>query len=167
MIIVLMGVSGAGKTTVGRLLAADLGWPFYDGDDFHSAANREKMGRGEPLSEADREPWLNAIAGQIDQLIEQKRSAVFACSALKQHYRQRLGGTHPGVRFIYLQGTYAQIAERLRQRKGHFARENLLASQFAALEEPGEVLIVSIDRPPGEMVAEIKGKLGLSGPAKP
>jgi gluconokinase len=160
MIIILMGVSGSGKTTVGRLLARDLGWPFYDGDDFHPQANIDKMRQGIPLTDADRDSWLTALRQQITALIANHQSAVLACSALKQAYRDRLRGDQPEVRFIYLKGDYALIRRRLRKRRGHFMKADLLTSQFAALEEPQGVPTVDIAQAPEAIVECIKQALG-------
>jgi gluconokinase len=158
MIIVVMGVTGSGKTTVGQLLAARLAYLFADADDFHSAANKDKMHRGIPLTDADRLPWLAAMHEQIAKWVAAKQNAVLACSALKQSYRQQLW-SGPEAKFVYLKGSYALIAERLRGRKGHFADEHILAGQFADLEEPTDALIVDISETPGEIVAEICRRL--------
>jgi gluconokinase len=143
MIILVMGVTGSGKTTVGKMLASRLGWVYLDADNFHSAENVEKMRRGVPLSDADREPWLGAIHAELLKYAEENRDAVLACSALKQSYRERLGA---GVelRVVYLKGTYEEIAARLQRRTGHFAGEGILAGQFADLEEPRGALVVRI-----------------------
>src|SRR5579864_8849638 len=124
MIIVVMGVTGSGKTTVGQLLAARLGYLFADADDFHSAANKDKMHKGIPLTDADRQPWLAAMHQQIAKWIASKQNAVLACSALKNDYRRQLW-TGPEGQFVYLRGSYELIAQRLRQRKGHFADEQI------------------------------------------
>ena len=160
MIIVVMGVTGSGKTTVGTLLAARLAWRFADADDFHSAANKEKMHKGIPLTDADRLPWLAAMHDQIAKWIASKQNAVLACSALKRSYRQQLWDG-PEVRFVYLRGSYELIAERLRTRKGHFADEHILAGQFADLEEPNDALVVDVSASPDEIVAEICRHLRL------
>jgi gluconokinase len=143
MIILVMGVTGSGKTTVGKMLASRLGWVYLDADNFHSAENVEKMRRGVPLSDADREPWLGAIHAALLKCAGENRDAVLACSALKQSYRERLGA---GVelRVVYLKGTYEEIAARLQRRTGHFAGEGILAGQFADLEEPRGALVVRI-----------------------
>jgi len=161
MIIILMGVSGSGKTTIGRLLAQDLGWPFYDGDDFHPQANVDKMRQGIPLTDDDRDSWLTALRHQIDTLIDDGQSAVLACSALKQAYRDRLGGNRPEVHFIYLQGDYALIRQRLQKRQGHFMKADLLTNQFDTLEEPEGVPAVDIAQAPEAIVGSIKRALGL------
>jgi gluconokinase len=143
MIILVMGVTGSGKTTVGKMLASRLGWVYLDADNFHSAENVEKMRRGVPLSDADREPWLEAIHAELLKCADKNKDAVLACSALKQSYRERLGA---GVelRVVYLKGTYEEIAARLQRRTGHFAGEGILAGQFADLEEPRAALVVRI-----------------------
>jgi gluconokinase len=160
MIVVVMGVTGSGKTTVGQLLAARLAWLFADADDFHSAANKEKMHQGIPLTDADRMPWLAAMHDQIAKWVASKQNAVLACSALKQGYRQQLW-SGPEVKFVYLKGNYTLIAERLRARKGHFADEHILAGQFADLEEPSDAVVVDISATPEEIVEEICRRLQL------
>jgi len=160
VIIVVMGVTGSGKTTVGTLLAARLAWLFADADDFHSAANKEKMHKGIPLTDADRLPWLASMHEQIAKWIAAKQNAVLACSALKRSYRQRLWDG-PEAKFVYLRGSYELIAERLRARKGHFADQHILAGQFADLEEPNDALIVEISASPDNIVAEICRRLDL------
>ena len=164
MIIVVMGVTGSGKTTVGQLLAARLGYVFADADDFHSAANKEKMHKGIPLTDADRLPWLTAMHEQIGKWVASKQNGVLACSALKQSYRQQLW-SGPEAKVVYLKGSYELIAERLRARKGHFADEHILAGQFADLEEPTDAVAVDISATPEEIVAEICRRLGLAGHA--
>ena len=161
MIIILMGVSGSGKTTIGHLLAEDLGWPFYDGDDFHPQANIDKMRQGMPLTDDDRDAWLAALRQLIDTLMSGHRSAILACSALKQIYRDRLGDGQPQVRFIYLKGNYDLIRQRLVARQDHFMPADLLISQFEALEEPEGVLTIDVDQEPEVVVSLIKRELGL------
>ena len=157
-----MGVSGVGKTTVGEMLARDLGWPFYDADELHPTANVEKMRRGIALTDADRAPWLAAIRELIRELRRAGRSAVIACSALKQSYRDYLTEQRPDVRVVYLKGDFELIHRRLVRRTGHFMNPDLLASQFATLEEPEGVLPVHAARPPAEIVAEIEQGLGIT-----
>jgi gluconokinase len=154
MIIIIMGVSGCGKTTVGQQLADRLGWPFFDGDDFHPPANIDKMSRGLPLNDEDRSDWLAAIADRMRQLIAGKQSGVFACSALKQKYRDQLS-IDPTVRFVYLQGSYDLIWSRMQARTNHYMKPEMLASQFAALEEPRDTLTLDIARSPAEVVETI------------
>jgi gluconokinase len=161
MVVVLMGVTGSGKTTVGGLLAKHLGWEFADADDFHSASSKEKIKHGIPLTDIDRVPWLAALHQQMTQWIAGKRDVVLACSALKQSYREELW-TGPEVQFAYLKGTYEMIYQRLLARKGHFADEQILVSQFAALEEPTDAIAVEISSPPEKIVAEICRQLGLT-----
>ncbi len=161
MVVILMGVSGSGKTTIGRKLADELGWSFYEGDDFHSAANIEKMSRGVPLTDEDRGPWLAALRAVVDRAIEKGESAVLACSALKASYREILRGDHAGVVFVYLKADPLEIAERLEHRAGHYAKRDLLPSQIATLEEPADAVTVDASRTPEEIVAEIRRRLGL------
>lgn len=153
MILIVMGVAGSGKSTIGQLLADRLGWPFFDGDDFHPASNIEKMRSGQPLTDEDRATWLAALADLIHEQVRQNQSAVIACSALKQSYRDRL--QMEGVRFIYLRGSAEVIAARLQQRTGHYMPPSLLASQFATLEEPQGALTVDINLPPAQIVTKI------------
>lgn len=155
-----MGVVGAGKTTIGRLLAEELGWQFADADDFHPSSNVEKIRNGVPLTDADRAPWLNALAHAIRQWTAAKRNAVLACSALKRKYRETLA-VGPEVRFVFLKGSAALIGERLRVRHGHFAGEKILASQLEDLEQPEEAVTAEIDQTPLEIVAGIRKSLGL------
>lgn len=161
MILILMGVSGSGKTTVGRILAHDLGWPFYDADDLHPQANIDKMHRGEPLTDADRAPWLDALHDLIAPLDGDGRSAVLACSALKRIYRDRLAAHVAGARFVYLRGDASLLRLRLARRSGHFMPIDLLQSQLDTLEEPEWALVVDIDAAPEEIAARIKGEVAL------
>ena len=160
MIVIIMGVTGAGKTTIGVLLAQQLGWKYADADDFHSAANKEKMSRGVALTDADREPWLRAIHDALAQWEASGQNAVLACSALKHSYRKML---REGLRveFVYLRGTAELILSRLQQRKGHYATGDLVASQFAALEEPKDAYIVDIADEPPTIVKKITDRLKL------
>jgi gluconokinase len=161
MIVIVMGVVGAGKTTVGRLLAEQAGWEFADADDFHPAANVEKIRQGIALNDDDRRPWLERLRAAITRWIAEKRNVVLACSALKRGYRQELQ-VGPEVRFVYLKGSADLIAQRLHSRAGHFANEQILASQFADLEEPQEAVTVEIGPTPQQIVAEIRQRLGLA-----
>jgi len=155
-----MGVSGSGKTTVGELLASELRWEFADGDDFHPAANVEKMGHGIPLTDADRAPWLKTLRAMCAGWIAEGKNAVLACSALKRAYREILQ-VSPEVKVVYLRGAPELLHRRLHERHGHFMTERMLASQLEALEEPDDAIVVDIDRSPAEIVAEIRAKLGL------
>lgn len=155
MIIVVMGVSGCGKTTIGQQLAERLGWPFFDGDRFHPPANIDKMSRSIPLTDDDRADWLAAIADRMRELIAAHRSGVFACSALKQKYRDQLRIDPRAVHFVYLKGSYDLIWARMQQRANHYMKPDMLASQFEALEEPADALTIEIDRQPDHIVDEI------------
>ncbi len=166
-VLVVMGVSGSGKTTVGALLAGRLGWDFAEADDFHPAANIAKMRSGVPLDDADRLPWLNAIAAQIDRWRAEGRNGVVTSSALKRRYRDILVGDRPEVRLVYLKGDRELIARRLAARHGHFMPASLLDSQFANLEEPGpeeRPIVVSIGHPPAVLVEQIIAALHLGRP---
>jgi gluconokinase len=155
-----MGVTGSGKTTVGKLLAQKLGWPFLDADAFHPAENIEKMKHGVPLTDQDREPWLVAIHAELLKLAAKTQDAVLACSALKQSYRERLT-SGVDLRICYLKGTYSEIAARLQSRTGHFAGEAILAGQFADLEEPRDALVLPVSNTPEEIVGNVLRKLQL------
>ena len=160
MVIVLMGVTGSGKTTVGSQLSEELGWSYYDADDFHPRANVEKMRSGTPLDDADRRPWLEALRDLIRNCLEQDESAVLACSALKGSYREYLL-IDGRVRLIYLKGDYGLIQKRLSDRRGHFMNPGLLDSQFTTLEEPGREVHVDVSSSPGEIVKTIRSRLDL------
>jgi gluconokinase len=161
MILIVMGVTGAGKTTVGRLLALELKWEFADADEFHPAVNVEKMRHGIALSDEDRKPWLERLREAVTRWRGEGKNVVLACSALKQSYRQGLD-VGPEVRFIFLKGSFQLIAERLRTRAGHFAGEAILAGQFADLEEPENAVMVEIGPPPAQIVSQIRERLGLA-----
>ncbi|WP_437572201.1 gluconokinase [Sorangium sp. So ce542] len=161
MIVVVMGVSGAGKTTVGVRLARDLGWEFLDADDLHPAANIEKMRAGKPLDDRDRAPWLAALAARIRQLLDAGRDAVIACSALKAAYRAQLLVDPARMRLVHLTGDPALIAARLASRTEHFMPPGLLATQLAALEPPEDALRVDIGGTPEEIAAAVRRALGL------
>jgi gluconokinase len=161
MIVIIMGTTGSGKTTIGTLLAKRLGWEFVDADDFHPPANVEKMKHGIPLTDEDREPWLKALHDKIVEWIAEARNVVLACSALKQSYRDELR-VGPDVKFVYLQGSYELFSQRVLARKGHFAKQDLLASQFATLEEPRDAITVDAAPPPEKIVAEVRRQLALA-----
>jgi gluconokinase len=157
-IIVVMGVSGSGKSTVGALLAGELHWPYAEADDFHPHINIEKMAAGHPLTDEDRLPWLAAIGAWIDEQIAAGKSAVVSCSALRRSYRDRLRAGRPQIRVVYLRGDRELIAARLAARHGHFFHAEMLDSQFAALEEPTpdeHALVVSIGGTPQQIVRQI------------
>jgi gluconokinase len=162
MIVVLMGVSGSGKTTVGQALARELGWTFIDADDYHPAANVEKMHRGIPLTDDDRRPWLAALRRRLDAVCAAGGNAVLACSALKHAYQEYLGHHAPGcVRYVYLCGSEELIRRRLAARTGHFMNPSLLHSQFETLEPPEDALTVDVTPPPDALVDQIRRELHL------
>ena len=161
MVVIIFGVSGAGKTTIGQLLAEELGWRFYEADDFHSQANIDKMRQGVPLTDEDRWPWLENLGELIKRCVAAGENAVLACSALKEAYRRRLR-VNADVKLVFLRGDYELIANQLRQRRGHFMNPALLQSQFADLEEPQPTEgaeVIQLGRTPREIVQEIKSKL--------
>jgi gluconokinase len=160
MIVIVMGTTGSGKTTIGGLLAKRMGWEFVDADDFHPPSNVEKMKHGIPLTDADREPWLKALHDRIVEWTAEQRSVVLACSALKQGYRDELRASSD-VRFVYLKGSYQLFSQRVLARRGHFAKQDLLASQFATLEEPTDAITVDAAPPPAQIVSEVRRKLGF------
>lgn len=164
MIVIVLGVSGAGKTTIGKLLADDLGWQFYEADDFHSQASVEKMRNGHPLTDEDRGPWLKRLREQIAGSLAANENAVVACSALKRRYREQLR-VSDDVKFAFLHGDCALVEKQLRGRSGHFMNPELLKSQFADLEEPQsdeDAVTIELGRAPQELVDEIKAKLCLT-----
>lgn len=160
MVVVLMGVTGSGKTTIGIVLSKELDWKFYDADDFHSPANIEKMRSGIPLNDADRRPWLQTLNNLIRNSLERNESVVLACSALKESYRKFLL-IDESVRLIYLKGDYETVRKRLSERREHYMNPSLLNSQFETLEEPEEGLYVDASLRPDEIVKTIKGYLGM------
>ncbi len=160
MIVVLMGVAGVGKTTVGTLLANQLSWKFADADAYHSPGNIRKMASGIPLTEADREPWLRALRQNIQSWVTNQEDVVLACSALKERYREYLC-VDPAVRFVYLSGSFTLIQGRIRQRTGHYMHDGLLESQFETLEEPVGVPKVDVSATPPELVDQIRRKLAI------
>ena len=163
-VLVIMGVSGSGKSTVGIQLARRLGWAFKEGDELHPAANIAKMRKGEPLTDADRAPWLCGVAAWIDVWLSNGTSGVITCSALRRSYRQYLTAGRPQVAFVYLEGEEAVLRARLETRRGHFMAPSLLSSQLATLEAPSEdesVMTVDIDQPISAQIDAIEA--GLTG----
>ena len=160
MVVIVMGVTGAGKTTIGRALAGALGWEFHDGDELHSEASKLKMHRGIALNDVDRAPWLSAIRKLILAMLSENRSGVVACSALKQSYRDEIVVDPNLVKVVYLKGSKEVIAERLRNRGGHFMNPDLLQSQFDTLEEPGDAIVVDVSMAPEAIVNAIRARLG-------
>ena len=161
MVIVVMGVSGSGKSTVGSAIAAKLGWEFRDGDDFHPPENRAKMSQGIPLNDSDRWPWLDAISKFSREAESSRQNAVIACSALKEAYRTRLRTGCHEMRFVFLQGSRDLLASRLKGRTGHFMPPSLLDSQLATLEVPTDALTLDIGHPLETLVCEAIAGLGL------
>ncbi|NEU74458.1 gluconokinase [Hassallia byssoidea VB512170] len=162
MIIIVMGVSGSGKTTIGQLLAESLHWEFRDADSFHSLENIEKMRHGIPLNDLDRMPWLLAMQQAIQHWLQENKNVVLACSALKASYRQYLLIGNEGVKLVYLKGSFELIQKRLQKRHNHFMSEKLLKSQFDTLEEPTEAISVNVSQSPEEIVQNIRVSLGIS-----
>lgn len=160
MIIMLIGVTGSGKSTVGRLLAAQLGWTFCEGDDFHPAANLAKMTRGVPLDDEDRKPWLKAIQKAIRAAVGKRENVVIACSALKESYRRMLQ-VEGEVIFVYLKANSRLIQQRLKKRTGHFMNPALIQSQFDTLEEPNQGIRVDAGLTPAEIVQLIRHQLAI------
>jgi gluconokinase len=160
MIVLIMGVAGSGKTTIGKLLAESLEWEFQDADDFHSPVNIEKMRLGIPLDDADRIPWLQDIRNAIAQWLQENRNVVLACSALKASYRQFLVGDRDDIKVVYLKGSNEIIQNRLQERINHFMSEKLLNSQFNTIEEPENAIHIDISQPPKEIVNLLKTIFG-------
>jgi len=162
-VLIVMGVSGSGKTTVGPLLAAALGWSYAEGDQYHPPANIAKMKSGRPLTDADRAPWLAGMATAIDEWLAADRPTVLACSALKRSYRDALKRGHQDVGFVWLKGDRETIAARLAGRRGHFMPAALLESQFRTLEEPADAIEVDVRETPERIVATVLKVLQMSG----
>ncbi len=162
MVIILIGVSGCGKTTIGIELSRRVGCSFLDGDDFHPEANIEKMSRGVPLTEEDRAPWLDTLRCNIARCLDTGENLVLACSALSRKSRDILRGDNNDVRFVYLQGSKELIAQRLKDRTGHFMSSDLLDSQFDVLQEPDSAIVVCITLSPQEIVAQVCEELRLT-----
>ncbi|MEH2308590.1 gluconokinase [Nostoc sp.] len=161
MIIIVMGVSGSGKTTIGKLLADSLGWEFSDADSFHSLENVDKMRRGIPLIEADRMPWLQDLQAAIKHWLQENKNVVLACSALKDSYRQFLVSDSVRTKLVYLKGSYELIQIRLKERSNHYMSEKLLNSQFDTLEEPLDTISMDVAQPPQIIVQNIRTALRL------
>jgi gluconokinase len=161
MIILVMGVSGVGKTTIGQQLADSLNWEFRDADSFHSPDNVEKMRQDIPLTEADRIPWLQALQAAIVHWLEADQNTVLACSALRASYRQYLIVDSDRVKLIYLYGSFDLIQERLRSRRNHYMSDQLLKSQFETLEEPTDALQIDINQPIKVILEEIRSAISL------
>lgn len=161
MVVILMGVSGSGKTTLGLRLAGDLGWTFIDADDFHSSRNVETMARGESLTDEEVQKWIAVLRAHVTGLVARGENAILAYSGLKSGYRHLLTVDPAAVRFVYLKGTATLVRRRLRYRSGHFLRENMLAGQFAALEEPQDAVTIDIDERPGRIVDQIREALSI------
>jgi len=160
MVILVMGVSGSGKTTIGQMLSAQLNWPFVDGDSLHSAANVAKMAAGIPLTDDDRAPWLQSIHDVMEGWLIQQKNGIVASSALKEKYR-RILLTSPEIKIVYLRGSYELIYSRMQHRPGHYMKPEMLQSQFAALEEPTDAIVIDIAAPAEEIVANIRQKLAI------
>jgi gluconokinase len=158
MIIVIMGVAGSGKSTLGQLLAAELRWKFLDGDSLHPPRNLEKMAHGIPLTDDDRAPWLTSIHAWISDSFQRAEDLVVACSALKQRYRDTLE-RGVAITWVYLKGSHELIRERLRHREHHFMKAQMLASQFADLEEPADAIVVEVAVEPSVAVRQIVSAL--------
>ena len=152
---IIMGVSGSGKSSLGKALADHLGWDFYDADDFHPPANVAKMSSGIPLNDEDRAPWLASLHDLIASCLRENRPGVLACSALKERYRQTLISGNVGVQLVYLKGSYELMKSRMVHRPGHYMKANMLQSQFDTLEEPHNALTVDAARPLDELVSQI------------
>jgi gluconokinase len=154
-----MGVSGSGKTTVGKLLAQSLNWDFSDADDFHPSANIEKMSRGIPLEDADRLPWLLQLQAAIDRWLLENKNVVLACSALKASYREILCRDQQRMKIVYLKGSFEVLAARLTSRENHYMKADLLLSQLETLEEPEDAIIIDASQPLELIVRQIKNHL--------
>lgn len=160
MVILLMGVSGSGKTTIGQMLSAQLNWPFVDGDSLHSAANIAKMAAGIPLTDDDRAPWLESIHHVMEGWRTRQENGIVASSALKKKYRKLLL-TGPEMKLVYLRGSYDVVYSRMQHRPGHYMKPEMLQSQFAALEEPKNAVILDVSDSEEKIVSEIRQQLAI------
>lgn len=158
-VVILMGVSGCGKTTIGQSLANQLGWLFIESDDYHSEEDVHKMANGIPLTDEDRWPWIKRLHLVLHEHIKQDQSLVLACSALKESYRRKINGELSGIHYVYMKGDFGTIQERMVQREDHYMKANMLQSQFDVLEEPADAIIVDITQSPENIVKEILDKL--------
>ena len=161
MLIIITGVSGVGKTTIGKLLSENMGWTFYEGDDYHTDVNLDKMRNGTPLTDDDRWPWLNALRTKISEIVLHEKDAVLSCSALKESYRMRLGSGLKDIVFVYLRGDYQLVRNRISARVGHFMSADLLVSQYSDLEEPQNGIIVDAALEPMAIINYLKRALSL------
>ena len=161
MLIIITGVSGVGKTTIGKLLSENMGWTFYEGDDYHTDVNLAKMRNGTPLTDDDRWPWLNALRTKISEIVLHEKDAVLSCSALKESYRMRLGSGLKDIVFVYLRGDCQLVRNRISARVGHFISADLLVSQYSDLEEPQNGIIVDAALEPMEIINYLKRALSL------
>ena len=166
-VIILIGVTGVGKIEIGEELAEELGWVFYNGADFHPQANLDKVAEGVPLTDEDRQPWLDRLNKLINKHIRQEQHAVLACSALKQSYRDQLLAGNEGAVLVYLKGSPTLVGVRLRQRLGQLMKANIAASQYDALEEPVGVLTIDADEPPHAIIKQILNAFSLNKPHEP
>jgi gluconokinase len=161
VVVIIMGVAGAGKTTIGRMLAAELGWRFVEGDELHTPAAVEQMRRGTPLTDADRESWIAALHTIVAAAADRREPLILSCSALKERYRRTLRGSLRRVRFVHLKADPDTLGRRLANRPGHFAGPALLPSQLADLEAPADAIAIDATRPPDQIVHTIRLELGL------
>ena len=161
MLIIITGVSGVGKTTIGKLLSENMGWTFYEGDDYHTDVNLAKMRNGTPLTDDDRWPWLDALRTKISEIVLHEKDAVLSCSALKESYRMRLGSGLKDIVFVYLRGDYQLVLKRISARVGHFMSADLLVSQYSDLEEPQNGIIVDAALEPMAIINYLKRALSL------
>ena len=161
MLIIITGVSGVGKTTIGKLLSENIGWAFYEGDDYHTNVNLAKMRNGTPLTDDDRRPWLDALRGKISEIVLHEEDAILSCSALKESYRFRLGSGLKDIVFVYLRGDYQLVQNRISERVGHYMSPDLLSSQYSDLEEPQNAIIVDAALEPMVIISYLKEALSL------